>query len=141
MKHTFETKVYYADTDSYGVVWHGAYLRWMEKGRVDFCGQLGLDLVQLKNLDVLLPVTTMTVKYKSSAKLNDNLIVETWFDKMTSLSVTFKQVIKSKETGKIFIEADFDVVAVNSEGKLYRRIPEDIAKTLERGLEKCPAHV
>ena len=41
MKHIFETKVYYADTDAYGVVWHGTYLRWMEKGRVDLCDMLG----------------------------------------------------------------------------------------------------
>ena len=24
MKHTFEQKVYYSDTDAYGVVWHGS---------------------------------------------------------------------------------------------------------------------
>ena len=36
MKNIFETIIYYADTDAYGVVWHGAYLRWMEKGRCDF---------------------------------------------------------------------------------------------------------
>ena len=30
MKYTNEVRVYYADTDAYQVVWHGAYLRWME---------------------------------------------------------------------------------------------------------------
>ena len=54
MKNIFETKVYYSDTDAYGVVWHGAYLRWMEKGRVDLCDQMGLDLVTLKNSDILM---------------------------------------------------------------------------------------
>ena len=37
MKHTDELRVYYADTDAYGVVWHGAYLRWLEAG-IDACG-------------------------------------------------------------------------------------------------------
>lgn len=137
MKHTFETKVYYADTDAYGVVWHGTYLRWMEKGRVDFCEQLGLNLVKLKNMDIMLPVTNMNVRYKSSAKLDETLIVETSFEKITTLFVTFKQIIKSKETGKNCIEATFDVVAVNSEGNLYRRIPENLLVKLEQGLEKC----
>ena len=48
MKNIFETKVYYSDTDAYGVVWHGAYLRWLEKGRADLCNTLGLDLVSMK---------------------------------------------------------------------------------------------
>ena len=57
MKNRIERTVYYADTDSYGVVWHGAYLRWIEQGRVEFCRDLGLDLVELKNRDITIPVT------------------------------------------------------------------------------------
>lgn len=141
MKHIFETKVYYSDTDAYGVVWHGAYLRWLEKGRVDLCDALGLDLVTLKKSDILLPVTNMNVRYKASAKLNDTVIIETRIEKYNSLSVTFKQLIKSKETEKVFIEALFDVVAINEAGKLYRRLPEEIVQAFKRDDEKCPVCV
>lgn len=135
MKNIFETRVYYSDTDAYGVVWHGAYLRWLEKGRVDLCNDLGIDLVTMKNMDVLLPVTNMNVKYKASAKLDDTVIIETWIEKFNSLSVTFKQVIRSKDTNKIFIEALFDVVAISNDGKLYRRMPEKLQKAFETGIE------
>lgn len=145
MKHTFETRVYYSDTDAYGVVWHGAYLRWLEKGRVDLCNMLGIDLVTMRKMDVLLPVTNMNVRYKASAKLDDTVIIDTWIEKFNSLSVTFKQVIKSKETNKIFIEALFDVVAINNDGKLYRKMPEELVKCFENsdgeGAEKCPVCV
>ncbi|CDE59860.1 tol-pal system-associated acyl-CoA thioesterase [Fusobacterium sp. CAG:439] len=141
MKHIFETKVYYSDTDAYGVVWHGAYLRWLEKGRVDLCDALGLDLVTLKKSDILLPVTNMNVRYKASAKLNDTVIIETRIEKYNSLSVTFKQLIKSKETEKVFIEALFDVVAINEAGKLYRRLPEEIVQAFKKDDEKCPVCV
>lgn len=141
MKHIFETRVYYSDTDAYGVVWHGAYLRWLEKGRVDLCNMLGIDLVTMKSMDVLLPVTNMNVKYKASAKLDDIVIIETWIEKFNSLSVSFKQVIKSKNTDKIFIEALFDVVAISNDGKLYRRMPEQLIESFEKGMEKCPALV
>ena len=138
MKNVFETKVYYSDNDAYGVVWHGSYLRWLERGRVDLCDSMGLDLVTLKNSDILLPVTNMNVRYKASARLNDTVIIETWIEKFNSLSITFKQVIKSKETGKIFIEALFDVVAITEAGKLYRRLPDVISNVLDKGFEKCP---
>ncbi len=140
-KHIFEQKVYYSDTDAYGVVWHGSYLRWLEAGRVEWCEMNGHNLIELKEMDIVLPVVNLNVRYKSSAKLNDNLIIETWIKKFNNLSVTFSQVIKSRETGKIFIEADVDVVAITNNGKLYRRMPEVLAEIFEKELEKCPVSV
>ena len=135
MKNLFETNIYYADTDAYGVVWHGAYLRWMEKGRCDFCEDLGFNLVELVKQDIALPVANMNVKFKASAKLNDKLIVETWISKLTPICVTFSQTIKNKDTGATYIIADFDIVAVNNEGKLYRRIPEILKNKLQEAME------
>lgn len=137
MKHTFEQKVYYADTDTYGVVWHGAYLRWLERGRVDWCNLQEHNLLDLKAMDILLPVVNMNVRYKASAKLEDNLIIETRIEKFNGLTVTFNQTIKSKETMKTFIEASFEVVATNHDGKLYRRMPEVLTNIFEKEI-KCP---
>lgn len=135
MKNSFEQKIYYADTDAYGVVWHGAYLRWMEKGRCDFCEDLGFNLVELVKQDIALPVANMNVKFKASARLNDILIVETGISKLTPICVTFSQSIKNKETGVTYILADFDIVAVNNDGKLYRRIPEVLKTKLQEAME------
>ncbi len=137
MKHIFEQKVFYSDTDAYGVVWHGAYLRWLEMGRVFWCEQAGHNLVDLKNQDIVLPVTNLNVRYKKSARLDDEIIIETFIAKFNNLSVTFRQVIKSKETGKTFVEADVDVVAISNDGKLYRRMPAALAQTFEKEI-KCP---
>lgn len=141
MKHIFEQKVFYSDTDAYGVVWHGSYLRWLEMGRVEWCEMKGFNLIDLKAQDIVLPVVNLNVRYKSSAKLNDNLIIETWIEKFNSLSVTFKQVIKSKETGKTFIEAEVDVVAISNEGKLYRKMPDVLADIFEKELDLCQVSV
>lgn len=140
-KHIFEQKVYYSDTDAYGVVWHGAYLRWLEAGRVEWCEMMGHNLIELRENDIVLPVVNLNVRYKASAKLNDNLIIETWITKFNNLSVTFSQVIKSKDTGKVFIEADVDVVAISNEGKLHRRMPKVLAEIFEKELEECQALV
>ncbi len=140
IKHIYDTRVYYADTDAYGVVWHGAYIRWLEKGRVELCDMLGLDLVSMKNNDVLIPVTNMNIRYKASAKLDDRIIVESWVEKCNGLTVTFKQAVKSKDTGKLFVEAAFDCVAVTNDGKLYRRMPQELIEKFEKGV-LCPATV
>ena len=135
MKHSFEQKVYYGDTDAYGVVWHGSYLRWMEKGRVDLAEQMGLSLVELQKQDIALPVTSINIRYKASAKLNETVITETKITKITPLSFTFNQIIKEKTTEKVCTTADVDVVAVTNEGKLYRRLPDILKTALEKALE------
>lgn len=124
MENIFKDKVYYSDTDAYGVVWHGSYLRWLEKGRVLFCENLGLNLVDLSKQDIVLPVTSMNIKYKASAKLNDDIFVSTKIVKRTPLSVTFLQTVNDAETGRLFVQAEVDIVAISNAGKLYRRLPE-----------------
>ena len=137
MKHVFEQKVYFSDTDNYGVVWHGSYLRWMEMGRVDYCAHNGYTLKQLENMDILLPVSSINIKYKSSAKLEDIVIVETEISEFSELTATFKQTIKSKETNKVFITADVVIVAVHQDAKLYRRIPEPLYSIFEKEIKEC----
>lgn len=128
-------KVYYSDTDAYGVVWHGSYLRWLEMGRVDWCEMKGHNLIDLKNQDIVLPVVNLNIRYKASAKLNDNLIIETSVTKFNGLSVTFTQRIKSAETLKIFVEAEVDVVAISNDGKLYRRMPQILSDVFKEEVE------
>lgn len=135
MKHEMKQRVYYADTDAYGVVWHGAYLRWMEQGRVEFCDKLGLDLVELKKQDVAIPVTNMNVRYKASAKLDDRLIVETWISKLSPISVTFGQTVRNEDTNKVYIQAEFVTVAITNEGRLYRRMPQNLKESFERAID------
>ena len=137
MKHVFEQKVYFSDTDNYGVVWHGSYLRWMEMGRVDYCAQNGYTLKQLEDMDILLPVSSINIKYKSSAKLEDIVIVETEISEFSGLTATFKQTIKSKETNKVFITADVVIVAVHQDAILYRRIPEPLYSIFEKEIKEC----
>ena len=49
--------------------------------------------------------------------------------------MTFHQIIKNKETGKVHTVADVEGVAVNSEGKIYRRMPDAIKERLVKALE------
>lgn len=136
MENIFEQQVFYSDTDAYGVVWHGSYLRWLEMGRVLFCEDLGLDLISLKENDIVLPVTNLNVRYKASAKLNDKLIIKTKISKLSPLSMTFEQIILNSEINQVYIQAFVDVVAINNSGKLYRRLPEILKTPLEQAMDE-----
>lgn len=136
MKHIFEQKVYYSDTDAYGVVWHGSYLRWLEMGRVMLCEMMGHNLIDLEAQSIVLPVVNLNIKYKSSAKLNDEMVIETRIQKFSPLSVTFEQKIIDKKTSRTYIEAQVDVVAIDNNGKLYRKMPQILIDAFSNALEK-----
>ncbi len=136
MEHEFTQQVFYSDTDAYGVVWHGSYLRWLEMGRVYYCENLGLNLIDLKEKDIVLPVTNLNVRYKASAKLNDKITVKTKVSKITPLSITFEQNIVNQETGALYIQAFVDIVAINNSGKLYRRLPEILKIAFDKSLNE-----
>ena len=73
---------------------------------------------------VVTPVVNLNIRYKISAKLHDNIIVETKIVEYKRVSMKFSQIIKNEDTGKTCAEATIDVVAVdNKTGKLLRTMP------------------
>ena len=129
MKHSFEDKIYYADTDCYGVVWHGAYVKWVERSRTEFCNMF-LDVDAIEKSGTIFPVVELNLRYKSSAKLFDTILVETTLLEVKKTSMTFQTKISDKNTGKIFVVAASTLVTTNLEGKLNRQIPEEILQKL-----------
>ena len=128
MSHAFKQRVYYSDTDAYGVVWHGSYLRWLEMGRVMLCEKAGTTLKELESKNIVMPVAEMNIKYKNSAKLEDEITIETKITDYGKFYLTFQQRIFDEKTDKTYIEATFKVVAINKDGKLYRSLPEQVQK-------------
>lgn len=135
MEYIQEIRVLYGDTDSYGVVWHGSYTKWFEAARVGLLEMTGLELGELENNDILFPVVEMNIRYKSSAKMNEKIIIKTKVSKLTPLSITFEHNVFEKETQTLRVTSNTTIVAINSKtGKLYRRLPEDIYNKFETAL-------
>ncbi len=136
MEYTQEIRVLYADTDSYGVVWHGAYVKWFEAARVGLVEQLGLPLEELESNNILFPVVEMNIRYKSSAKMNERIIIKTHISELKPLSVTFEHNVYEKNTNKLRTVAHTTIVVTNSEtGKMFRRMPEDLYSKFEQAVK------
>lgn len=127
LEYTQEIRVLYSDTDAYGVVWHGAYTKWFESARVGFVEQLGLELENLENKGILFPVVEMNIRYKSSAKMNERIIIKTKLKELRPVSITFEHNVYEKETGTLRVNAQTSIVVVDiKNGKMFRRIPEEL---------------
>ena len=127
MDYIQEIRVLYSDTDSYGVVWHGAYTKWFEAARVGLVEKLGLPLEELESNNVLFPVVEMNIRYKSSAKMNERIIIKTHVKEVKPVSITFEHDVYEKNTNVLRVTAHTTIVAINSKtGKLYRKMPDYI---------------
>lgn len=137
MEYTQEIRILYSDTDSYGVVWHGSYTKWFEAARVELVEKLGLELETLEKNNILFPVVEMNIRYKSSAKMNERIIIKTHIKEVKPVSITFEHNVYEKETGTLRVNANTTIVVINSEtGKLYRRIPEDLYSKFLQALKQ-----
>ena len=71
-------RVRYAETDQMGIVYYANYLVWFEIGRVELLRSLGLAYSQLeKDHQCILPVVEATCRYKSPARYDDQILIET----------------------------------------------------------------
>ena len=78
MPTTTEVRVRYAETDQMGIVYYANYLVWFEIGRVELLRSLGLAYSQLeKDHQCILPVVEASCRYRSPARYDDQIIIET----------------------------------------------------------------
>lgn len=127
MEYTQEIRILYSDTDSYGVVWHGAYTKWFEAARVGLVENLGLPLEKLEDNGTVFPVVEMNIRYKSSARMNERIIIKTNIAEVKPLSVTFEHKVYEKNTNTLRVIAHTTIVVIDAKtGKMYRRMPEEL---------------
>ena len=78
MPVTTEARVRYAETDQMGIVYYANYLVWFELGRVELLRSLGLAYSRLEtDHGCILPVIEASCRYKSPARYDDEILIET----------------------------------------------------------------
>ena len=74
--HHFALRVYFEDTDVAGVVYYANYLKFMERARSDMLRCAGVDQRgAIESGEGVYVVAEANIKYRSPAKLDDNLLV------------------------------------------------------------------
>lgn len=112
----FKTKVYYEDTDSGGVVYYANYLKFIERARTNLIQELGFSLKLLsEKYDSHFVVKNIHCNYIQSAKLEDELSIQTKFLEIKKASFKLEQIIY-REDDAIF-ESEVLMVNINSKGK------------------------
>ena len=129
--HTMSLDVNIFDTDCFGVMWHGAYIKWLEMGRVKWLEERGQKLSKPGDPQGwIYPVVEQNLKYKTAAWYQDALSLTTRLE-VDGYKLIFRQAFVSQTTGKITLEAVTTVVVLDANWKLQRQLPAELQQALK----------
>src|SRR5690606_13067494 len=97
-------RVRYSETDKMGVVYHGNYAQYLEIARVEWLRNLGISYREMEDNGVMLPVVSLHIDYKKSARYDDLLTVEVKLLKIPSVKIEFEYKL-TDEQGQILATA------------------------------------
>ncbi len=94
-------RVRYAETDQMGVVYYANFFVWFEIGRVELLRQIGFDYAAMEAEEgCLLPVVEATCRYRSPARYDDQLLIETHVQNQRTSMIKFGyRVLRSTPDG------------------------------------------
>ena len=107
-------RVRYSETDQMGIVYHANYLVWFEVGRTELFRELGLPYTILEEQGLGLTVIEAGCRYRKPAHYDDELIIITEINRLSSRAARFSYYVYREET--LLAEGKTMHIFVNSGG-------------------------
>jgi len=119
MIYRLPIRVYYEDTDMAGIVYYANYLRYIERGRSEWVREVGLDQNVMKDRDgIVFAVRRVEADYLAPARLDDELVVETWVESLKPVRMVMGQEVKRGD--EVLFRAMVTVICMTLAGKPVR---------------------
>lgn len=133
--HRLVARVYFADTDFSGVVYHARYLEFLERGRSDYLRLSGIHHIEL--LDgkhgekIVWVLRRMEIDFRIPAKIDDILTIDTRTEKISGARIFMAQQIRRGE--ELLIDAKVEAAIIGEIGRPKRFPKEWIERFLPKG--------
>lgn len=89
----------YYETDQMAIVHHSNYIRWFEEARVDWMSQMGLPLTELEANGIVIPVVSVSAKYRTMVRFGEDVFVRVWLTQYNGVRFVFRYEITDAATG------------------------------------------
>ncbi|MGE0500906.1 MAG: tol-pal system-associated acyl-CoA thioesterase [Rhizobiaceae bacterium] len=124
--HRLHARVYYADTDFSGVVYHARYLEFFERGRSDFLRLAGVHHAELAEglhgEKLVWVVRRMEIDFRAPARIDDVLTIDTSTQDISGARIVMAQQLKRGAT--VLVEAKVQAAIIGPDGR-PRRFPKE----------------
>jgi acyl-CoA thioester hydrolase len=128
-EHVLPVRVYYEDTDFTGVVYHGNYVRYFERGRSDFLRIAGVTHADLLDRPdpAAFAIVRMEIDFKRVARIDDALAVRTTYDSARGPRLFISQRITRGD--ELVCQAVVEAACIDLQGR-PRKPPPGMLDTL-----------
>ncbi|GBF58005.1 acyl-CoA thioesterase YbgC [Candidatus Phycosocius bacilliformis] len=122
--HYLPVRIYYEDTDMSGIVYHANYLRYFERARSDFLRLAGIhhSLLLARDPPLAFAITSMDIKFKKAARIDDALVVRTHYDAIQGVRLIISQTIF--RGAEVIATAAVEAVTIDLDGRPRRPFKE-----------------
>jgi acyl-CoA thioester hydrolase len=128
--YSFPVRVYFENTDAGGVVYHGEYLKFLERARTEWLRHLGFDHQALaRNHRVLFVVSSMAIEFVKPARLDDMVAVSVRLESLGRARCIFNQEIRRED--EVLVKAKVTVACVTGENFKPVEMPEPLRRKME----------
>ena len=130
--HHIDLRVLWSDTDPAGIVWYGVFFRYFENAEEELYRRLGSDRTKLlRGLDIFMPRTSLQSRFRSPAKLGDELSVGVGVGQITDRRIGFAFDVHERDTDRLICEASYRVACVDATTFAPQPFPPEIVSLLE----------
>lgn len=127
-------------TDHGGVMWHGAYVAWLEEARVEALAAVGLPYDRLAAEGLEMPVVRLELDYRQALHHGEQVDLDSWA--LQRRGVRWPWASRwCREDGQVAAMARVELVLVRLEGArrtVLRQAPPALQEALER-LQRGPS--
>ena len=124
--HRLVARVYFADTDFSGVVYHARYLEFLERGRSDFLRLAGVHHTELlagkHGERIAWVVRRMEIDFVAPARIDDIVTVDTRAESISGARIVMAQELS--RDGEVLVRAKVEA-AIIGEGGRPKRFPKE----------------
>lgn len=122
-EHTITHRVRYDECDPMGLVHHSVYLQYFEIGRTELLRASGGRYRDMEDAGLLVVVVRVDCRYKSPARYDDLIKIETRIAKVTAAKIIHEYTV-SRE-GVTVVTATVTLAVIDRDGQL-QRVPESL---------------
>ncbi|MEN8224701.1 MAG: thioesterase family protein [Bacteroidota bacterium] len=132
-----ETKIQvrYDEVDKMGYVYHGNYARYYHISRTDLLREFGLSDKDLEQLQLLLPVIELNIKYLKPVYYDDIITIQTILEGLPVSRMKFRHIVYNSDD-EIINKASSTVVFVDSKSRKPMRAPKIIIDKIKLNLSE-----
>src|SRR5262245_9402559 len=125
----------WSDADVAGIVWFGVFFRYFENAEEDLFRQLGSDRTQLlARLGIFMPRTSLQTRFRSPAKLGDEIAVGVGVASIEPRRIEFAFDVRQRASDRLVCEASYRVACVDATTFAARTFPDEIVTLLRTAL-------